>query len=61
MGKYLSILGGSFVTQVLNSMILGTKKTHSPKMFLFKVRHPISLFRLYSTIVPLQIVCFDYL
>ena len=56
MGKYLSILGGSFVTQVLNSMIPGTKKADSPKMFLFKVSHPISLFRLYSTIVPFEIV-----
>ena len=51
MGKYLSILGGSFVTQVLNSMIPGTKKADSPKMFLFKVRHPISLF------VCVSIIC----
>ena len=61
MGKYLSILGGSFVTQVLNSMIPGTKIADPLKMFLFKIRHLISLFRLYSTIVPFEIVCFDYL
>ena len=60
MGKYISILG-SFVTQVLNSMIPGTKKADSPKMFLIKVRHPISLFRLYGTIVPFETVGSDYL
>ena len=49
------------MTQVLNSVIPGTKKADSPKMFLFKVGHPISLFRLYSTIVPFEIVCFDYM
>ena len=61
MGKYLSILGGSFVTQVLNSMIPGTKNVDPLKKFLFKDRHLISLFRLHSTIVPFEIVCFDYL
>ena len=61
MGKYLSIVRGSFVIQILNSMIPGTKKVDSPKMFLFKVRYPISLFHLYSTIVPFEIVWFDYL
>ena len=61
MGKYLSIFGGSFVTQVLNSMIPATKKADPLKMFLFKIRHLIYLLRLYSTTVPFEIVCFDYL
>ena len=61
MGKYLFILWGSLAIRVLNSVTPGTKKADSPKMFFFKVRHPISLFRLYNTIVPFEIVCSDYL